>query len=46
VFILTHEVTISIKNVKGLGKLIDQIVTEGDDLVTLQEFVWKADKVQ
>jgi hypothetical protein len=45
VFILTHEVTIKIKNIKGIGKLTDEIINAGEDLVTLQEFIWKADEV-
>ena len=41
VFILTHELTIRVKNLKGLGRLVDQIVEEGGDLITLKEVSWK-----
>ena len=45
VFLLTKELTIKIKNMKGLGKLIDAMVSQGEDLVTLKEFKWKSAKV-
>ncbi len=44
-FILTHEVTIKIRNTKGIGKLIDQIIKVGEGIAAVQDFVWKAELV-
>ena len=40
VFILTHEVTIKVAH-KKLGKLVDQIIEEGGDLITVEELTWQ-----
>ena len=44
-FIVSHDVTISIRNLKGLGKMVDEIIREGEGLITLTNFAWKADDV-
>ena len=44
-FILNHELTLSIRNLHGLGKLADRIIAEGQGLVTLNDFAWKAAEV-
>ena len=36
----------SIKNLQGLGKLADEIIGEGQGLVTLDDFAWKAAEVR
>ena len=41
VFILMHKLTIRVKNLKGLGRLVDQIVEQGGDLITIMEVNWK-----
>ena len=45
VFILNHELTLSIRNLHGLGRMADQIIAEGKGLVTLSDFIWKAEEV-
>lgn len=45
VFIVTHEVTVSIHNVKTLGRMVDEIVQQGEGMVTLNNFAWKAVEV-
>ena len=41
----THELTVSIHNVKTLGRMIDEIVEQGEGMVTLNNFAWKAVEV-
>lgn len=36
-----HKLTIRVKNLKGLGRLVDQIVEQGGDLITIMEVNWK-----
>ena len=45
VFIVSHQVTVNIRNLKSLGKMIDEIIRESEGLVTLNKFAWKADQV-
>jgi len=42
VFILTHEVTIVVNNLNGLGAMTDRILSQGEVFVTFTDFVWKA----
>jgi hypothetical protein len=33
---------VQIKNIEGIGSMIDKILIETEGLVTLHEFTWKA----
>jgi len=39
-FVVTHEMTISVKNVENIGYLVDKILSKSG--ITLQTFEWKA----